>query len=44
MLFVCVLFVWVLLFVDVLSGEPKQNQEQGFVDRKVVQEIGKNRS
>ena len=43
-LFVCVLFVWVLLFVDVLSGEPKQNQEQGFVDRKVVQEIGKNRS
>ena len=34
LLFVCVLF---LLFVDVLSGEPKQNYVRGLVDRKLVQ-------
>ena len=34
--FCCVLFVF-LLFVVVLSGEPKQNQGQGLVDRKLVQ-------
>ena len=35
LLFVCVLFV--LLFVVVLSGEPKQNQGRGMVDRKLVE-------
>ena len=35
LLFVCVLFV--LLFVVVLSGEPKQNQGRGLVNRKLVQ-------
>ena len=34
---VCVLFVWFLLFVVVLSGDPKQNQGRGLVDRKLVQ-------
>ena len=34
LLFVCVLF---LLFVDVLSGEPKQNKGRGLVDHKLVQ-------
>ena len=37
LLFVCVLFVLFLLFVVVLSGEPKQNQGRGLVDRKLVQ-------
>ena len=37
LLFVCVLFVFVLLFVVVLSGEPKQNQVQRLVDRKLVE-------
>ena len=36
LLFVCVLFV---LFVDVLSGEPKQNQGRGLVDHKLVQAV-----
>ena len=35
--FVCVLFVLFLLFVVVLSGELKQNQGRGLVDRKLVQ-------
>ena len=35
--FVCVLFVLFLLFVVVLSGEPKQNQGRGLVDHKLVQ-------
>ena len=30
-------FRFVLLFVVVLSGEPKQKQGQGLVDRKLVQ-------
>ena len=38
LLFVCVLFVLFLLFVDVLSGEPKQNQERRLADRKLVQD------
>ena len=33
LLFVCVLFVLFLLFVVILSGEPKQNQRRGLVDR-----------
>ena len=37
LLFVCVLFVLFLLFVVVLSGEPKQNQGRGLVDCKLVQ-------
>ena len=37
LLFVCVLFVLFLLFVIVLSDEPKQNQWRGLVDRKLVQ-------
>ena len=37
LLLVCVLFVLVLLFVVVLSGEPKQKQGRGLVDRKLVQ-------
>ena len=36
-LFVCILFILFLLFVVVLSGEPKQNQGRGLVDRKLVQ-------
>ena len=35
--FVCVLFVLFLLFVIVLSGEPKHNQGRESVDRKLVQ-------
>ena len=35
LLFVCVLFVLFLLFVVVLSGEPKQKQGRGMVDPKV---------
>ena len=35
--FVCVLFVLFLLFVFVFSGEPKQIQRRGLVDRKLVQ-------
>ena len=35
--FVCALFVLFLLSVVVLSGEPKQNQGRGLVDRKLVQ-------
>ena len=31
------LFVCVFLFVVVLSGDPKQNQGRGLVDRKLVQ-------
>ena len=38
LLFVCVLFILFLLFVDVLSGEPKQNQERRLADRKLVQD------
>ena len=37
LLFVCVLLVFRLLFVVVLSGEPKQNHGRGLVDRKLVQ-------
>ena len=37
LLFVCVLFVLFLLFVVVLSDEPRQNQGRGLVDRKLVQ-------
>ena len=37
LLFVCALFVLFLLFVVVLSGEPKQNQGRGLVDHKLVQ-------
>ena len=37
LLFVCVLCVLFLLFVVVLSGEQKQNQRRGLVDRKLVQ-------
>ena len=37
LLFVSVLFVLFLLVVVVLSGEPKQNQGRGLVDRKQVQ-------
>ena len=36
LLFVCVLFVLFLLFVVVLSDEPKQNQGRGLVDHKLV--------
>ena len=36
LLFVCDLFVLFLLFVDVLSGELKQKQRRGLVDRKLV--------
>ena len=35
--FVCVLFVLFLLFVVVLSGEPKQKQRRALVDRKLLQ-------
>ena len=35
--FVYVLFVLFLFFVVILSGEPKQNQGRGLVDRKLVQ-------
>ena len=34
LLFVCVLL---LMFVIVLSGEPKQNQGREFIDRKLVE-------
>ena len=37
MLFVCVLFVLFLLFLVVLSGEPKQKQGRMLVDRTLVQ-------
>ena len=37
LLFVCVLFVLFLLLLVVLSGEPKQNQGRGLVDRTLVQ-------
>ena len=37
LLFVCLLFVLLVLFVVVLSGEPKQDQGRGLVDRKLVQ-------
>ena len=37
LLFVCLLFFLVLLFVVVLSDTPKQNQGQGLVDCKLVQ-------
>ena len=33
----CALFGLFLLFIVVLSGEPKQNQGRGLVDRKLVQ-------
>ena len=39
LLFVCVLIVLFLLFVVVLSGEPKQNQGRGLVDRKLDQAL-----
>ena len=35
--FVCVLLILFLLFVAVLSDEPKQNQGRGLVDRKLVE-------
>ena len=34
LLLVCVLYVFFLLFVVVLSGEPRQNQGRGLVDHK----------
>ena len=37
LLFVCALFVLYLLFIVVMSGEPKQNQGRGLVDCKLVQ-------
>ena len=37
LLFVCILFVLFLLVKVVLSGEPKQNQGRGLVNRKQVQ-------
>ena len=37
LLFVCILFVLLVLFVVVLSAEPKQNHGRGLVDRKLVQ-------
>ena len=37
LLLVCILFVLFLWFVAVLSGEPRQKQEGGLRDRKVVQ-------
>ena len=37
LLFVCVLFVLLFLFVVVVSGEPKQQQGRGLVDHKLVQ-------
>ena len=37
LLLVCVLFVLFLLFVVVLSGEPKQKHGRGLVDHKPVQ-------
>ena len=37
LLFVCILFVLFLLVKVVLSGEPKQNQGRGLVNRKLVQ-------
>ena len=37
LLLVCVLFVLFLLFVVVLSGEPRQKQGRGLVDHKLVQ-------
>ena len=40
LLFVCVSFVlFFFLFVVVLSGEPKQKQGRGLVDRKLVQAV-----
>ena len=36
LLLVCVLFVLFLLFVVVLSGEPRQKQGRGLVDHKLV--------
>ena len=36
LLFAYFLFVLFLLFVVVLSGDPKQNQGRGLVDRKLV--------
>ena len=35
-LFVCVLFILFMLFIVVLSGEPRQNQGRALVDRKLV--------
>ena len=37
LLFVCALFVLFLLFIIVLSVEPRQNQGRGLVDHKLVQ-------
>ena len=37
LLLVCVLFVLFLLFIVVLSGEPRQKQGRGLVDHKLVQ-------
>ena len=37
LLFVCISFTLFLLFVFVLSGEPKQNHGRGLVDRRLVQ-------
>ena len=37
LLLFCVLFVLFLLFVVVLSGEPRQKQGRGLVDRELVQ-------
>ena len=37
LLLMCVLFVLFLLFVIALSGEPRQKQGRGLVDRKLVQ-------
>ena len=37
LLFVCILFVLLLMFIVVLSDEPKQNQGRGLVDQKLVQ-------
>ena len=37
LLLICVLFVLFLLFVVVLSGEPRQKQGRGLVDHKLVQ-------
>ena len=40
LLFVCVLFGLFLLFIVVLSGEQKQNQGRGLVDRKLLFRFG----
>ena len=37
LLLVCVLLVLIVLIVVVLSGEPRQKQGRGLVDRKLVQ-------